>query len=51
MTPMAERPAAGARNGSAVGTRVERTTRLVLRARRDGTDARSARAAAHNRAR
>ena len=59
MTPMAERPAEGAtrtvpghwagdlikgaRNGSAVGTRVERTTRLVLRARRDGTDARSVR--------
>ena len=32
----------GARKGAAVGTLVERTTRLVLRARMDGTDARSA---------
>jgi len=32
----------GARNGSAVGTLVERTTRLVLLARLEGTDARSA---------
>jgi IS30 family transposase len=33
----------GARNGSAVGTLVERTTRLLILARMDGTDARSAR--------
>lgn len=33
----------GARNGSAGGTLVERTTRLVMLARMDGTDARSAR--------
>ena len=34
----------GARNGSAVGTLVERTTRLVILARMEGTDAGSARA-------
>ena len=33
----------GARNGSAVGTLVERTTRLVILARMEGTDAVSAR--------
>lgn len=33
----------GARNGSAVGTLVERTTRLIILARMTGTDARSAR--------
>jgi IS30 family transposase len=59
MTPMAERPAGvatrivpghwegdllkGASHGSAVGTLVARTTRLVILARMEGTDATSAR--------
>lgn len=59
MTPIADRPAEvatrtvpghwegdllkGARNGSAVGSLVERTSRLVLLARLEGTDAVSAR--------
>ena len=61
MTPIAARPVEvvtrtvsghwegdllkGARNGSAVGTLVERAIRLALLARMEGTDARSARGA------
>ena len=41
--PLGRRPDQGVRNGSAVGTLVERTTRLVLLARMKGTDARRAR--------
>ena len=41
--PLGGRLDQGVRNGSAVGTLVERTTRLVILARMDGTDARSAR--------
>ena len=54
MTSIVERPAEvatrtvpghweGARNSSAVGTLVERTTRVVILARMEGTDARRAR--------
>ena len=38
----------GARNASAVGTLVERTIRLVILAKMEGTDARSARSVAQN---